>query len=60
MKTSFAGLGLSCSRAPTFLLAAFAFYAPEYDAVLLGTHNDSDVVRWPLIAAVCQELRVAV
>ena len=27
-----------------------------YDAVLVGTHNDSQVDRWPLVAALCREL----
>jgi hypothetical protein len=41
----------------TGFIGAFAFYAPEYDAVLVGTHNDSHVDRWPLVAALCQQLR---
>jgi hypothetical protein len=28
-----------------------------YDAVLVGTHNASQVDRWPLVAALCRELR---
>jgi hypothetical protein len=27
--------------------------------VLAGTHNDSQVDRWPLVAALCRELRQA-
>jgi D-alanyl-D-alanine carboxypeptidase len=41
----------------TGFIGAFAFYAPEYDAVLVGTHNASHVDRWPLVAALCRELR---
>jgi D-alanyl-D-alanine carboxypeptidase len=41
----------------TGFIGAFAFYAPEYDAVLVGTHNASHVDRWPLVAALCQQLR---
>jgi D-alanyl-D-alanine carboxypeptidase len=44
----------------TGFIGAFAFYAPEYDAVLVGTHNASHVDRWPLVATLCQQLRVAV
>jgi D-alanyl-D-alanine carboxypeptidase len=43
----------------TGFIGAFAFHAPEYDAVLVGTHNDSQVDRWPLVAALCRELREA-
>ncbi len=43
----------------TGFIGAFALYAPEYDAVLVGTHNDSEVDRWPLVAALCRELRDA-
>jgi hypothetical protein len=43
----------------TGFIGAFAFDAPGYDAVLAGTHNDSQVDRWPLVAALCQELREA-
>jgi CubicO group peptidase (beta-lactamase class C family) len=35
----------------TGFVRAFAFHAPEYDAVLVGTHNASQVDRWPLVAA---------
>jgi CubicO group peptidase (beta-lactamase class C family) len=42
----------------TGFIGAFAFYAPEHDAVLVGTHNASHVDRWPLVAALCQDLRV--
>jgi len=41
----------------TGFIGAFAFYAPECDAVLVGTHNASHVDRWPLVAALCRELR---
>jgi len=41
----------------TGFVGAFAFHAPEYDAVLVGTHNASHVDRWPLVAALCRELR---
>jgi hypothetical protein len=43
----------------TGFIGAFAFHAPQYDAVLAGTHNDSQVDRWPLVAALCRELRQA-
>jgi CubicO group peptidase (beta-lactamase class C family) len=43
----------------TGFIGAFAFHAPEYDAVLAGTHNASHVDRWPLVAALCRELREA-
>jgi D-alanyl-D-alanine carboxypeptidase len=43
----------------TGFIGAFAFHAPEYDAVLVGTHNASHVDRWPLVAALCRELRGA-
>jgi D-alanyl-D-alanine carboxypeptidase len=43
----------------TGFIGAFAFYAPHYDAVLVGTHNDSAVDRRPLLAALCRELRDA-
>ena len=41
----------------TGFIGAFAFHAPEYDAVLVGTHNQSQVDRWPLVGALCLELR---
>jgi D-alanyl-D-alanine carboxypeptidase len=41
----------------TGFVGAFAFYAPERDAVLVGTHNASHVDRWPLVAALCREFR---
>ena len=41
----------------TGFIGAFAFHAPEYDAVLVGTHNASQVDRWPLVAALRRELR---
>ena len=40
----------------TGFIGAFAFWAPEYDAVFVGTDNDSEVDRWPLVAALCGEL----
>ena len=40
----------------TGFIGAFAFHAPDRDAVLVGTHNDSDVDRWPLLTALCREL----
>jgi hypothetical protein len=43
----------------TGFIGAFAFHAPEYDAVLAGTHNASNVDRWPLVTALCTELRTA-
>ena len=43
----------------TGFIGAFAFHAPEYDAVLVGTHNDSSVDRWPLVSALCRELQAA-
>jgi D-alanyl-D-alanine carboxypeptidase len=43
----------------TGFIGAFAFHAPRYDAVLVGTHNDSQVDRWPLVNALCLELQRA-
>jgi D-alanyl-D-alanine carboxypeptidase len=43
----------------TGFIGAFAFYAPHHDAILVGTHNASQVNRWPLVAALCRELRKA-
>lgn len=43
----------------TGFIGAFAFHAPEHDAVLACTHNASHVDRWPLVAALCRELRQA-
>lgn len=43
----------------TGFIGAFAFHAPEEDAVLIGTHNQSQVDRWPLVGALCRELRRA-
>jgi D-alanyl-D-alanine carboxypeptidase len=43
----------------TGFIGAFAFHAPRYDAVLVGTHNAAQVDRWPLVAALCGELREA-
>ncbi|HYY21833.1 MAG TPA: serine hydrolase domain-containing protein, partial [Thermoleophilaceae bacterium] len=40
----------------TGFIGAFAFHAPEYDAVLVGTHSASEIDRWPLVAALCREL----
>jgi D-alanyl-D-alanine carboxypeptidase len=58
------GLGLGANTVDgvellghTGFIGAFAFYAPAYDAVLVGTHNASHVDRWPLVTAVCRELR---
>jgi hypothetical protein len=49
----------SCLRTPPACptTSAFAFYAAGYDAVLVGTHTASHVDRWPLVAALCQQLR---
>jgi D-alanyl-D-alanine carboxypeptidase len=44
----------------TGFIGSFAFHAPEYDAVVVGTHNASHVDRWPLVGALCRELRGAV
>jgi D-alanyl-D-alanine carboxypeptidase len=44
----------------TGFIGAFAFYAPKHDAILVGTHNESEVDRWPLVAALCRGLREAV
>ena len=41
----------------TGFIGSFAFHAPEYDAVVVGTHNASHVDRWPLVGALCRELR---
>ena len=41
----------------TGFIGAFAFHAPDEDAVIVGTHNQSKVDRWPLVAALCKELR---
>jgi D-alanyl-D-alanine carboxypeptidase len=43
----------------TGFIGAFAFHAPDYHAVLAGTHNASQIDRWPLVAALCRELRQA-
>jgi D-alanyl-D-alanine carboxypeptidase len=40
----------------TGFIGAFAFHAPAHDAVLVGTHNASQVDRLPLVAALCREL----
>jgi D-alanyl-D-alanine carboxypeptidase len=40
----------------TGFIGAFAFHAPQFDAVLVGTHNASEIDRWPLVAALCREL----
>jgi CubicO group peptidase (beta-lactamase class C family) len=42
----------------TGFIGAFLFHAPEYGAVLVGIHNASHVARWPLVAALCRELRI--
>jgi hypothetical protein len=44
----------------TGFIGAFAFHAPEQDAVLVGTHNQSRVDRWPLVGALCRRLRGAI
>lgn len=41
----------------TGFIGAFAFHAPAYEAVLVGTHSQSHVDRWPLVATLCRELR---
>jgi len=41
----------------TGFIGAFAFHAPDENAVLVGTHNQSQVDRWPLVGALCRELR---
>jgi hypothetical protein len=43
----------------TGFIGAYAFHAPDQDAVLVGTHNQSQVDRWPLVGAFCRELRSA-
>ena len=43
----------------TGFIGARAFHAPRYDAVVVGTHNASEVDRRPLLAALCRELRDA-
>ena len=43
----------------TGFIGAFAFHAAAHDAVLVGTHNASQVDRLPLVAALCRELRDA-
>ena len=43
----------------TGFIGAFAFYAPHYDAILVGTTNASQVDRWPLVGALCRELHEA-
>lgn len=43
----------------TGCIGAYAFRAPGYDAVLAGTHNASEVDRWPLVAALSRELHEA-
>ena len=58
------GMGLNIIESVELLghtgfIGAFAFHAPEYDAVLVGTHNASHVDRWPLVAALCRELRAS-
>jgi D-alanyl-D-alanine carboxypeptidase len=40
----------------TGFIGAFAFHAPKEGAVLVGTHNQSQVDRWPLVGALCREL----
>ena len=41
----------------TGYVGAFAFYEPESGATLTGTHNASGVSRWPLVEALCSQLR---
>ena len=41
----------------TGYVGAFAFYEPESSATLTGTHNSSAVSRWPLVEALCSQLR---
>jgi D-alanyl-D-alanine carboxypeptidase len=41
----------------TGYVGAFAFYEPGSGATLTGTHNASAVSRWPLVEALCSELR---
>jgi D-alanyl-D-alanine carboxypeptidase len=41
----------------TGYIGAFAFYQPESGATLTGTHNASGVSRWPLVEALCSQLR---
>jgi D-alanyl-D-alanine carboxypeptidase len=43
----------------TGFIGAFAFYVPHFDGVLVGTHNASHIDRWPLVTALCRELRRA-
>ena len=59
-----AGMGLNVVEdvellGHTGFIGAFAFHAPQYEAVLVGTHNASHVDRWPLVAVLCRELRAA-
>ena len=58
------GLGLGSIRVGkteplghTGYLGAFASYEPQSGATLAGTHNASAVSRWPLVEALCSELR---
>jgi len=58
------GLGLGCITIDstellghTGYVGAFAFYQPESGSTLAGTHNASAVSRWPLVEALCAELR---
>ena len=41
----------------TGFVGAFAFYDPDSGATLTGTHNASGVSRWPLVEALCSQLR---
>jgi D-alanyl-D-alanine carboxypeptidase len=43
----------------TGFIGAFAFYAPEYDAVMAGSHSASAVDRRPLVEALCRALKSA-
>jgi D-alanyl-D-alanine carboxypeptidase len=58
------GLGLGSIRIDTTELlghtgyvGAFAFYEPESGATVTGTHNASEVSRWPLVEALCSQLQ---
>jgi CubicO group peptidase (beta-lactamase class C family) len=43
----------------TGFIGAFAFHAPAEDAAIVRTHNRSQVDRWPLVGALCKELRAS-
>src|SRR5438552_2150108 len=46
--------GSGCGH--TGFIGAVAFYARDEDAVLVGTHNQSQVDRWPLVGTLCRVL----